>query len=498
MNLLERVRFRVGGRSLRALLIALLLPGIILLLVIDSWNDYQTLADVTKDAYDAALLEPVRVLESSVDIDEESGDVILNAPLYAQALLESQAGLRKYFSVEVFDTPHPRLDMLGEERGTLLAGLVDLPRPDATDVVPNEPFFYDAVYRNDAVRVVMFSRDIYKAGIYRQVLVTVAESFGRRDEVELRARRKEIMRDIRMLTLVAIIVWWGVAWGMIPLNRLRKDVRARSDDDLTPLDPKGVPVEVMPLVVAVNHHIEKHRKVLDEQTRFLADASHQLRTPMAIMLTQAQYALRERDPDRAREGLTAVVAQLRRTRRLTEQLLSLAHASQHETLPHERRDLRQLAREVVLQYWPLARDKHQDLGLNESDPDETPIWVAVSDVEIHEALANLIHNAIHYAPVGATITVSLAKTSDLVEVTVIDNGPGVAPDMRERVFERFERADARDAGAAGGSGLGLAIARAYARRNGGDIVLRDGEINEAGMPGLAAVLTLPYHSNLSG
>jgi len=213
---------------------------------------------------------------------------------------------------------------------------------------------------------------------------------------------------------------------------------------------------------------------------------------MAIMLTQAQYALRERDPDRAREGLAAVVAQLRRTRRLTEQLLSLAHASQHETMPHERRDLRQLAREVILQYWPLARDKHQDLGVNESDPVEAPIWVAVSDVEIHEALANLVHNAIHYAPVGATITVSLARKGDVAEVTVIDNGPGVAAEMRERVFERFERADARDAGAAGGSGLGLAIARAYARRNGGDIVLRDGEINEEGMPGLAAVLTLPY------
>lgn len=498
MNLFKKVRFKARGRSLRALLIALLLPGIILLLLIDSWNDYQTLADVTKDAFDAALLEPMRVLESSVDIDEASGNVVLNAPLYVQALLESRVGLRKYFSVEVFETPRSELNMLSEERGSHLAGLVDLPRPESPALVHNEPFFYDAVYRNDTVRVVVFSRSIYRAGIYRQVLVTVAESFGRRVEVELRARRKEIMRDIRMLILVAITVWWGVAWGMVPLNRLCKGVRARAPEDMAPLDPRGVAVEVLPLVDAVNYHIEKHRKVLDEQTRFLADASHQLRTPMAILLTQAQYALRERDPDRAREGLAAVVAQLRRTRRLTEQLLSLAHASQHETMPHERRDLRQLAREVILQYWPLARDKHQDLGVDESDPDEAPIWVAVSDVEIHEALANLVHNAIHYAPVGGTITVSLARTADLAEVTVIDNGPGVVPEMRERVFERFERADARDVGAAGGSGLGLAIARAYARRNGGDIVMRDGEINEAGTRGLAAVLTLPYNSRLSG
>jgi len=490
VNLRERLHERLSRRSIRALLIALLLPGIVLLLIVDSWNDYETLAEVTKEAYDNGLVEPARVLESSVDIDAVTGDARLSAPLYGQAMLESRAGLRKYFGVEIFDKPRRRLEALTRQQGKLIAGVADLPRPDADGIFTGQPYFYDAVYRNDPVRVVVLSRDIYRSGAYKQVVVMVAESMGRRDEVENLARRKEVTRDLRMLALVAILVWLGVAWAMSPLSRLRAEVLARSDDDLTPLDAKRVPAEVVPLVDAVNHHIERHRKVLDEQARFLADASHQLRTPMAIMLTQAQYALREKDPAHAREGLTAVVAQLRRTRRLTEQLLSLAHASQHEVLPQDRHDMRLLARQVVLQYWPLAREKQQDLGLDETGDDNTPVWVAVSDVEVHEALSNLVHNAIHYAPVGATITVSVKTTPAWIELAVVDNGPGVAVDMRERVFDRFERADAIGSAEAGGSGLGLAIARAYARRNRGDIVLRDGEPNAAGTHGLAAVLML--------
>ena len=146
-------------------------------------------------------------------------------------------------------------------------------------------------------------RDIYRGGRVRHVGIIVAESVGRRDEVEQAARSSEISRDLRMLALVAVLVWFGVAWAMRPLARLRNEIRSRSTDDLTPLDAGGVPIEVVPLVEAVNHHVERHRRVLDQQTRFLEDASHQLRTPLAIMLTQTQFALREKDPAAVREGL---------------------------------------------------------------------------------------------------------------------------------------------------------------------------------------------------
>ena len=197
-----------------------------------------------------------------------------------------------------------------------------------------------------------------------------------------------------------------------------------------------MPSEVAPLVDAVNHHIARYRRVLDEQSQFLADASHQLRTPLAIMLTQAQYALRERDPARAQEGLRAIVGQLGRTRRLTEQLLSLAHANQAESLPRQLLDMNDVSREVVLKYLPLAHEKQQDLGWSCAEAEDgvdTSLPVSGSEAELHEALSNLVHNAIHYAPAGARITVSVGRADGRVEVAVSDNGPGLDPELRARL-----------------------------------------------------------------
>ncbi|KAG1254631.1 hypothetical protein G6F65_016964 [Rhizopus arrhizus] len=200
----------------------------------------------------------------------------------------------------------------------------EMPRPPTWPRSNGQPIFYDGVYRNDPVRVVSVVRDLYYQGQHRQVLVVVAESTGKRIEAENNARRQEILRDARMLALVVLLVWWGVSWALKPLRRLRADIRNRRPDALPPRAAARVPSEVSPLGDSVTHHIARYRRVLDEQSHFLADASHQLRTPLAIMLTQAQYALRERDPARTREGLRAIVDQLGRTRRLTEQLLRVA------------------------------------------------------------------------------------------------------------------------------------------------------------------------------
>jgi two-component system sensor histidine kinase TctE len=486
--------------GIRALLISLLLPGVIALLVIDSWNDYQTLSDITNDAYDSALLEPARVLESSIEFTPD-GSLQVATPLYAQVMLESRAGLRKYFRIEEIDPPVPDGAQAPRQSRALL-GMPDLPRPPVWPRNNGLPVFYDGIYREDPVRVVAILRDLYYHGVHRQVLVLVGESTGKRIEAEDAARRQEFLRDGRMLALVVLMLWWGVAWALRPLVRLRNDIRSRSTDDLTPLDAQGVPLEVTPLVEAVNHHIARHRRMLEEQSQFLDDASHQLRTPLAIMLTQAQYALRERDPEGMRDGLRGIIAQLGRTRRLTEQLLQLAHASQGGVSPHRVLDINDLARDVVLQYLPLAHEKQQDLGWSDArgeadkpaDAGESGLTGAVapvagSEVELHEAISNLVHNAVHYAPKGAQITVSVVCTRTRAEVRVCDNGPGIDPALRARAFGRFDRAGAdRGNATSSGSGLGLAIARAYARRNGGDIVLRDGESNSHGGVGLCAVL----------
>lgn len=485
-------------RSMRFWLLVLLIPGVVFLLVVDGRNDYRALDLLIQDVYDDALLEPAKVLENSLDFDEQ-GRLVIDPPFYVQVMLESRAGKRKYYRVEEIVPVHGSL--AGEETqemtGQTLTGMPGLPRPPRLAEEEGMPIFYNAMYRNDEVRLVALWRDLHYAGQRRQVLILVGESVDQRLQTRQEMWRDSLFRDIRMVILAVLLVWIAVQWTLWPLSDLRREIRSREVDDLMPLDQEAVPKEVIPLVTAINHHIDLSREVLNRQARFLADASHQLRTPLAIMRTQAQYARREQDVSRMRETLDAIIHQLGRTSRLTEQLLSLAHASRNDPTPHMPVDLTALAREVVLLYLPLAREKQQDLGWLDGGSanhvtGSSCIWVRGSDAELHESIANLVHNAINHAGEGCSITVSAGCDEQHAWVSVCDNGVGLEPDLRESVFSRFDRGSRdRKGTGGGGSGLGLAIALAYAQRNRGTIVLTDGEPSPEGGAGLCAMLKLP-------
>jgi two-component system sensor histidine kinase TctE len=218
------------------------------------------------------------------------------------------------------------------------------------------------------------------------------------------------------------------------------------------------------------------------------------------MLTQAGVALREKDPAQLHATLRAMVTQIARSRRLCEQLLSLAHAS--ESAPPAGApalvDLNAVAREVVLQHLALAHEKNQDLGWVDArgdsaesgatqDASEPAVPVLAREPELHEALSNLVHNAIAYTPAGGRITVMASQANGMALAEVRDDGPGIAQARRAEVFERFHSAGSVAGKGSHGSGLGLSIARAYARRNGGDIELADGPTGT----GLRAILRLP-------
>ncbi len=487
-----------GG--IRFWLLALLIPGVVTLLLVDSRNDYQALNIVTQEVYDSALLEPAKILENSVEFNAD-GTLRIDPPFYAQVMLESRAGNRKYFRVEEVEPMVLSLAGSSSQQldGKTLLGMQGLPRPVALADNEGLPIFYNAMYRNDEVRMVALWRDLHYNGIHRQVIVLVGESLDMRLRTQQQAWREGLFRDGRMMILAILLVWISVQWALRPLNELRREVKARDVDDLMPLDASRVPREVVPLVTAINHHIDLYRQVLDKQARFLADASHQLRTPLAIMRTQAQYAQREPDIERMRETLAAIIRQLGQTSRLTEQLLALAHASRNDAAPQGKVDLNALAREVVLLYLPLAREKHQDLGWVDcceggGDAEDANVWVLGSDAEIHESLANLVHNAINHAGTGCTITVSAGIEGDQAWVSVCDNGVGLDPSLRETVFIRFDRGGPARKGSRGsGSGLGLAIALAYAERNRGTIILKDGDPTGDGGVGLCAVLRMPRY-----
>jgi two-component system sensor histidine kinase TctE len=501
--------------GIRARLLALLLPGMVALLALDSWNDYQALTDSLVVAYDQSLLEPVQALANGIVVASD-GSVRVQEPFSIQAMFESTHLRYKYLHVGVQRIAKGEtLDVNSPE--TTLMGVPGLPRPPEhlrAAQSDGSPVFYDAVHEQHPVRVAALRQTVFDnvhPGVSYSVLIQAAEGTGPRTEAQAESLRQELLRDTRMVLVMALLVWLGVAWTLRPLDRLRRSLRERSRDDLKPLDAGGVPQEVAPLVDAVNHHIASHRRMLAEQSQFLADASHQLRTPLSILSIQAGYAVRETDPARMRESLHAIVAQLSRTRRLSEQLLALAHATTEDEVAQAAPavvDLNAIARGVVLQYLPLAHENDQDLGWVDAraladegggeghdDDDALVLPVQANAAELHEVLANLVHNAIKYTPRGGNITVTVRREGAQALAEVCDSGPGIPPARRESVFERFHRDPAAGNGFAQGAGLGLTIARGYARRNGGDIALDSaGTPERANGGGLRAVLRLPLHT----
>lgn len=474
----------------------LLLPGMLLSLAFDSYNDYQTLTEITRGAHDQALLHPVRLLERSIDFDED-GNVSVRTPWFAWQLLESQPDEIIYYRVQLLQGDPLENGQTALEGSTTLLGMKSLPDPpDWDEVAAASVAFYDAKLAGDIpVRAAAQLRRLAHDGETAYVLVQVAQRSVKRLEAESLAWKQEWKRDLRAAGVVALLLWLGVSWGVRPLTRLRREIESRSPSDTTPLDASAVPSEVVPLVQAVNGHIARHNSMIAEQSRFLADASHQMRTPLAIMLTQAEYALRETDPKHIRESLRALVERLGVTRRLTEQLLNLAMA-QHDAADRTGSafDLQACARDVLLAHLPLAETEGMDLGWDESADQGHALQACGHADGIREALSNLVHNAIHYTQRGGRVTLSAGRTASSVWVAVSDNGPGIAQEHREYALQRFVRLappSGRREESPGGAGLGLAIAQAFAQREGGYIELCDGEPNAAGRPGLKAVLHLP-------
>ena len=497
--------------GIRARLLMLLLPCILGLLALDSWDDYRALQSLVQDSYDRVMLESVHALRSSVTVASDDTLQLDATALLVQRMFDASSPQGKHLYVGLKPS-----GAAGSPAERILLGDAGLPAPPDRPSPPPvanaagdaSTVWYDGDYRGEAVRVVALrSRMVDGAGRPFDLLVQAAESTGPRDLAEAASRRQQLFRDARMVLVVVALVWLGVTWSLRPLERLRRSVMRRKDQVPEPLDGSGVPYEVVPLVDAVNQHVASYRKLLDQQSQFLADASHQLRTPLAIMLTQAGVALREKDPRQWHDTLRAMVAQIARSRRLCEQLLSLAHASDSSAPPDstsEYADLNAIAKDVVLQYLTLAHEKDLDLGWVDAlepmrqagaraqDARAMAVPVRANAPELHEALSNLVHNAIVYTPAGGNITVAARIAGGMALAEVRDDGPGIAAVRRAEVFERFSQADGRAGRTSGGAGLGLAIARAYAQRNGGDIVLADAG-DDAGAPGtgLCAVLQLP-------
>lgn len=283
-----------------------------------------------------------------------------------------------------------------------------------------------------------------------------------------------------MMPILMLVVWWVVSGSLEPVARVRSQVASRQADDLSPVSDNGLPDEVRPLVQELNLLFGRVKTAFDAQQHFVADAAHELRTPLAALRLQAQSLDRADTPEARRIAVGRLTAGIDRATRLVEQLLVLARqeATAAEGAATRPVDLADLARRTAADLAGVAAAKGVDVGVQQADPasvDGQPDALQI-------LLRNLVDNGIKYTPSGGTVDISVQADGGKVTVVVEDSGPGIPPDERERVFDRFYRVAGSEAA---GSGLGLAIIKAIAERHGATLVLDQSER----LGGLKAVVT---------
>lgn len=452
------------ARSLhRQLFIWLMLPQGVLWLAAALFT-YNLAAGYANEAIDASLLQASRALARQ--IKPTASGLFIDFPRSAQEILESDPTDRVLYAVS-------------SPPGQLLLGDAQLPHVKVESPRFNEPYFYDGTYREpiegrrtapgERVRVVALYLQFGLEGTPDgTMLVQVARSRANREELARRILVDTALPLSVLIALMTVVVWAGIRAGLRPLEALQDQVEGRSANALAPIELTAAPPEVRALAGAMNTLLAEVRRNVAAQKRFISDAAHQLRTPLAGLKSQTELALGEaRDPALI-ERLRRVHESATRGSRLVVQLLTLARAEPESAQRQDRVafDLRQLARETTAELVPRAMGADIDLGFDESEGD-APAFVVGIPLLLREALVNLLDNAIHYAGRGASTTVRVRAGEGTAALEVEDSGPGVPEAECEHVFERFVRGTHDGSGC----GLGLAIVREIVERHGGTVTL---------------------------
>lgn len=394
--------------------------------------------------------------------------------------------------------------LLAGPGGELLDGDRDLPRPrkDAAD----EHARSGAVeFRNDSIhgtpiRVAytyvnldpLHERAVQPPLEPPLALVQVAETLDKRAHLAGEIIKGVILPQFIILPVILALVWFALSRGLSPLAELQQRIRARPQDDLSPIDPRQVPEEISPLVGSFNDMLERLGESVAMQKRFIADAAHQMKTPLAGMRMQSELALRQVDAAEIHRSLEQLAKSSESATRLVNQLLALARAENQPQagLAFAEIDLPVLARETVRDWVQASFAGEIDLGF-EPPADDEPLVIAGQPLMLRELLSNLIDNALRYTPAGGSVTVRVRRDAATGQalLEVEDTGPGIAPNERERVFERFYRILGSNTQ---GSGLGLAIVREIAQQHGAEIdIFSNPRSQSKRFPGCLFRLTFP-------
>lgn len=394
-------------------------------------------------AYDENLFDTAETLARQVRLVK--GQITVDLPDVAWEMLRYDDYDKIFFSVM-------------STSGELIAGDAGIPQPPIELKKIGKPIFHDGLYRDNPVRIASMYMPLTDNGVQRELLVQAAETLVKRHLVTGQIFSGVVLPQLVLVILAAISVWVGVRRGLAPLDKVSQAIHHRTHRDLSPISETEVPQEIKPLLHSINGLMERFSNVLETQRRFVADAAHQLRTPIAGLKTQTEYAMRQTNFDTLRQVLPQIYASVERTNHLINQLLKLARSEVLLDQPHdfEPLNLDVLLRDVTAEWVPMAMKKDIDLGYENLS--NSTVTVNGNKILLREMLANILDNAIRYSPTGGKVTVRLSNERYPI-VSTEDSGSGIPMEERERVFERFYRLSEN---AGEGSGLGLSIVREIA------------------------------------
>lgn len=468
---------QAGVSLARQLLLWVLLPQLVLWMA-GGVATYRFAAGYANQAIDASLLQASRSLARQ--LKPIGNGLLIDFPKAAQDVLEADPNDRLLY-------------MVSSPPGQFILGNQALPLPPLHSAsAPNHPLttpvFYDGTLplnsipkpplaAGQALRVVAlylsFGDDL---NMPQTMLVQVARSSANREELAQRILVDMLLPMFSLVLLMTVIVWLGIRAGLSPLARLRQQVEGRAPTDLAPLQLASAPRELWSLAAAINTLLAAVQNTVATQKRFIGDAAHQLRTPLAGLKSQTEIALQSTNDPELRARLQRVHDSATRSAHLVNQLLTLARAEPESVMAHDRQrfDLHRMAQTLTAEWVPRALKAQIDLGM---DDHHQPVWVNANELLMREALTNLIDNALQYAGPERQVTVRVKLAPHSPQdpsqprawLEVIDNGPGISKRDQASVFERFVRAT--DAG--NGCGLGLAIVKEIVERHDGHVTLSD-------------------------
>ena len=450
--------FQRGKRSLFGEILDWMLTPLLLMWPISLALTWLVAQDIAGKPFDRALEYNVQALAKLVVVRQEQ--ITFSLPGPAREILRADDLDSVYYQV------------LGPQ-GEFLSGELDFPAPPIEDKPVNgEVRLREDTMRDEDVRVAYTWLDVNLPN-RRLVLVQVAETREKRKTLATEIVKGVMVPQFVTLPLAVLLVWLALVRGIKPLAQLEKRIRARKPDDMSPLDESAVPEEVAPLVSSINDLLSRLTVSLTTQKRFLADAAHQLKTPLAGLRMQADLAQRETDAAELKKSLKHIGRASIRATHTVNQLLALARAeTTGRSLAQLPVDLVSVISEAIQDSVPRALEKHIDLGYEGPPEGEAASRVEGNETLLKELVRNLLDNAINYTPARGQVTARLLtdRFSGVVVLQVEDTGPGIPEAERELVFQPFYRALGTNVD---GSGLGLAIVQEIAQQHGAVISVED-------------------------